>query len=207
MTTAASRRLGFRRRDRVLQRGGRPARISTPGMRAILTHPSRQIIFSIPFQRDIGRARGLHRLSRAVQLRARAGQGRHPLPSRRDARRGHRARLLDDLEVRGRRSAVRRRQRAASPAIPRRSRSSELERITRRYAAELVEVVGPDKDVPAPDVGHDAADHGVVHGHVLDARAAEHARRRHRQAARDRRLARPRRGDRPRRHDLSRSTS
>jgi glutamate dehydrogenase (NAD(P)+) len=30
---------------------------------------------------------------------------------------------------------------------------SELERITRRYAAELVEVVGPDKDVPAPDVG------------------------------------------------------
>ncbi len=30
---------------------------------------------------------------------------------------------------------------------------SEIERITRRYAAELVEVVGPDKDVPAPDVG------------------------------------------------------
>jgi glutamate dehydrogenase (NAD(P)+) len=30
--------------------------------------------------------------------------------------------------------------------------SNELERITRRYAAELVEVVGPDKDVPAPDV-------------------------------------------------------
>src|ERR1019366_2481101 len=31
--------------------------------------------------------------------------------------------------------------------------AGELERITRRYAAELVEVVGPDKDVPAPDVG------------------------------------------------------
>ena len=30
--------------------------------------------------------------------------------------------------------------------------ANELERITRRYAAELVEVVGPDKDVPAPDV-------------------------------------------------------
>jgi glutamate dehydrogenase (NAD(P)+) len=29
---------------------------------------------------------------------------------------------------------------------------SEIERITRRYAAELVEVIGPDKDVPAPDV-------------------------------------------------------
>jgi glutamate dehydrogenase (NAD(P)+) len=29
---------------------------------------------------------------------------------------------------------------------------SEIERITRRYAAELCEVIGPDKDVPAPDV-------------------------------------------------------
>ena len=34
--------------------------------------------------------------------------------------------------------------------------AGELERITRRYAAELVEVVGPDKDVPAPDVGTNA---------------------------------------------------
>jgi len=29
----------------------------------------------------------------------------------------------------------------------------ELERITRRYTSELVDVFGPDKDVPAPDVG------------------------------------------------------
>src|SRR5713101_6062606 len=29
---------------------------------------------------------------------------------------------------------------------------SELERITRRYAAELFEFIGPEKDVPAPDV-------------------------------------------------------
>jgi glutamate dehydrogenase (NAD(P)+) len=35
---------------------------------------------------------------------------------------------------------------------PRTLSANELERITRRYAAELVEVVGPDKDVPAPDV-------------------------------------------------------
>src|SRR2546423_2046077 len=29
----------------------------------------------------------------------------------------------------------------------------ELERITRRYTAELMEFIGPEKDVPAPDVG------------------------------------------------------
>jgi glutamate dehydrogenase (NAD(P)+) len=31
--------------------------------------------------------------------------------------------------------------------------AGELERLTRRYAAEIVEIIGPDKDVPAPDVG------------------------------------------------------
>ncbi len=30
---------------------------------------------------------------------------------------------------------------------------AELERLTRRYTAELVEFIGPEKDVPAPDVG------------------------------------------------------
>ena len=52
------------------------------GMRRILTHPSRQIIFSIPFQRDSGEFEVYTGLSRAVQLRARAGEGRHSLPSR-----------------------------------------------------------------------------------------------------------------------------
>jgi hypothetical protein len=46
---------------------------------------------------------------------------------------------------------------------------------------------------------HDAADHGLVHGHLFDARAAAYAGRGDRQAARDRRLARARRSDRPRR--------
>jgi glutamate dehydrogenase (NAD(P)+) len=30
---------------------------------------------------------------------------------------------------------------------------SELERITRRYASELIPVIGPDRDIPAPDMG------------------------------------------------------
>jgi glutamate dehydrogenase (NAD(P)+) len=31
--------------------------------------------------------------------------------------------------------------------------SGELERLTRRYATEIFPIIGPDKDVPAPDVG------------------------------------------------------
>ena len=46
----------------------------------------------------------------AAQPGARAGQGGHPLPSRRDRGRGPRPGLVDDLEVRRRRRAVRRRQ-------------------------------------------------------------------------------------------------
>src|SRR5437763_2977006 len=33
---------------------------------------------------------------------------------------------------------------------------SELERITRRYTAELMDAIGPERDVPAPDVGTNA---------------------------------------------------
>jgi glutamate dehydrogenase (NAD(P)+) len=32
----------------------------------------------------------------------------------------------------------------------------ELQRLTRRYAAEIFPIIGPDKDVPAPDVGTDS---------------------------------------------------
>lgn len=32
---------------------------------------------------------------------------------------------------------------------------NELERVTRRYASELMPVIGPEKDIPAPDVGTD----------------------------------------------------
>jgi glutamate dehydrogenase (NAD(P)+) len=35
---------------------------------------------------------------------------------------------------------------------PKRMSRSELERMTRRYTAELIEFIGPEKDVPAPDV-------------------------------------------------------
>ncbi len=41
---------------------------------------------------------------------------------------------------------------------------AELQRLTRRYAAEIFPLIGPDKDVPAPDVGTD----GQVMAWVMD---------------------------------------
>jgi glutamate dehydrogenase (NAD(P)+) len=33
--------------------------------------------------------------------------------------------------------------------------SDELQRVTRRYTSEIIEVIGPDRDIPAPDLGTD----------------------------------------------------
>jgi glutamate dehydrogenase/leucine dehydrogenase len=123
-----------------------------PGMRAILTHPSRQIIFAIPFQRDSG----LIEVYTGYRVQYNFAKG----PAKGGIR-YHPGVTLDevtalafwmtwkcaaiDLPFGGAKGGV-----TCDPAT---LSQSELERITRRYAAELVEVVGPDKDVPAPDVG------------------------------------------------------
>ena len=96
--------------------------------------------------------RGVHRLSRPAQHRARSGEGRHPLPPGRDARRGSGAGVMDDVEVRVPRTPVRRRQGRRDRAIPRLLSQGELERLTRRYACEILPIIGPEQDIPAPDV-------------------------------------------------------
>ena len=67
---------------------------------------------------------------------------------------------------------------------------SELQRLTRRYAAEIFPFVGPDKDVPAPDVGTDAQ----VMAWIMDTYSQQvglrRPRRRDRKAAFDRRESR-----------------
>lgn len=121
------------------------------GMRQILTHPSRQIIFSIPFQRDSGEFEVYtgYRVQYSFARGAAKGGIRY-----------HPGVTLDEvtalafwmtwkcavvnLPFGGAKGGV-----TCDPAT---LSQNELERITRRYAAELVEVVGPDKDVPAPDV-------------------------------------------------------
>lgn len=123
-----------------------------PGLRRILTKPSRQIIFSIPFQRDNGE------LEVFTGYRVQYNFARGPAKG---GIRYHPGVTLDevtalafwmtwkcavvDLPFGGGKGGV--------TCDPSSLSQGELERITRRYAAELVEVVGPDKDVPAPDVG------------------------------------------------------
>ncbi len=123
-----------------------------PGVRRLLTKPSRQIIFSIPFQRDSGE------LEVFTGYRVQYNFARGPAKG---GIRFHPRVTLDevtalafwmtwkcavvDLPFGGGKGGV-----SCDPAVLSRG---ELERITRRYAAELVEVVGPNKDVPAPDVG------------------------------------------------------
>ena len=122
-----------------------------PGMRAILTHPSRQIIFSIPFQRDNGQIEVF--TGYRVQYNFARGPAKGGI-------RFHPGVTLDevtalafwmtwkcavvDLPFGGGKGGV-----TVDPSTLSRA---EIERVTRRYAAELVEVIGPDKDVPAPDV-------------------------------------------------------
>ena len=82
---------------------------------------------------------------------------------------------------------------------PKRLSRRELERMTRRYTSEIINEIGPEQDIPAPDVGTDSARDGLDLRHVLDEQGPLGARRRHRQAAADRRLARSRGGDGARR--------
>jgi len=123
-----------------------------PGIRRLLTRPSRQIIFSIPFQRDNGE------LEVFTGYRVQYNFARGPAKG---GIRYHPGVTLDevtalafwmtwkcavvDLPFGGGKGGV--------TCDPSTLSKGELERITRRYAAELVEVVGPDKDIPAPDVG------------------------------------------------------
>ena len=78
---------------------------------------------------------------------------------------------------------------------------SELEKLTRRYTAEIIEFIGPERDVPAPDVNTNEQGHGVDHGHLFHARAPHRHRRGHRQAHGARRVARASGSHRPRLHD------
>jgi len=121
------------------------------GLRTILKTPKRQLIVSIPVRMDDGRIkvfegfRVQHNLSRGP---AKGGIRYHPDVT------------LDEVKALaswmtwkcatvnipygGGKGGVR--------VDPKQLSIGELERLTRRYATEIAPIIGPDRDIPAPDV-------------------------------------------------------
>jgi glutamate dehydrogenase (NAD(P)+) len=124
-------------------------------LRERLKLPQRSLIVSLPIRMDDGRVevytgyRVQHDSSRGP---TKGGIRYHP-----DVNLGEVAALamwmtwkcaLADLPYGGAKGGV--------AIAPKQLSLPELQRLTRRYAAEIFPLIGPDKDVPAPDVGTDA---------------------------------------------------
>jgi hypothetical protein len=89
---------------------------------------------------------------------------------------------------------------------PRTLSKAELERLSRAYIQAFARIIGPDRDIPAPDVYTNSMIMGWMADEYSQIVGRHDARGHHRQADRARRFARPRRRDRPRRL-LSRAPS
>ena len=123
-----------------------------PNLRERLKLPERSLVVSIPIRMDDGAVkvfsgyRVLHDSSRGP---SKGGIRYHP-----EVNLGEVAALamwicaLAGLPYGGAKGGVR--------VAPEKLSKGELQRLTRRYAAEIFPFIGPDKDVPAPDVGTDA---------------------------------------------------
>ena len=124
-------------------------------LRERLKLPQRSLIVSVPVRMDDGRVevytgyRVQHDTSRGP---TKGGIRYHP-----DVNLGEVAALamwmtwkcaLTDLPYGGAKGGI--------AIAPKQLSRGELQRLTRRYAAEIFPLIGPEKDVPAPDVGTDA---------------------------------------------------
>ena len=124
-------------------------------LRERLKLPQRSLIVSVPIRMDDGRVevytgyRVQHDSSRGP---TKGGIRYHP-----DVNLGEIAALamwmtwkcaLADLPYGGAKGGI--------TIAPKQLSRPELQRLTRRYAAEIFPLIGPEKDVPAPDVGTDA---------------------------------------------------
>jgi glutamate dehydrogenase (NAD(P)+) len=126
-----------------------------PNLRERLKVPQRSLIVSLPVRMDDGRTEvftGYRVQHDSARGPSKGGIRYHP-----DVDLGDVAALamwmtwkcaLAGLPYGGAKGGVK--------VTPKRLSRGELERLTRRYAAEIFPLIGPDKDVPAPDVGTDA---------------------------------------------------
>lgn len=140
-----------------------------PGMRAILMHPKRQLIVSVPTRMDDGTFkvfegfRVQHSIARGP---AKGGLRYHPQVT------------LDEVKA----FASLMTWKCATVGLPfggghggiacdpKSMSQSELERMTRRYASEISMVIGPEADIPAPDIYTD----GQTMAWILDTYSMTH---------------------------------
>lgn len=126
-----------------------------PNLRERLKVPQRSLIVSVPVRMDDGRVEiftGYRVQHDSARGPSKGGIRYHP-----DVNLGEVSALamwmtwkcaLAGLPYGGAKGGVR--------VTPKSLSRGELQRLTRRYAAEIFPLIGPDKDVPAPDVGTDA---------------------------------------------------
>ncbi len=125
-----------------------------PGIWQILTHPKRQITVSCPIQRDNGQIEVFtgYRVQYNITLGPAKGGIRY-----------HPGVTLDEVTALAAwmtwKCAVAQVPFGGGKGIicdPTTMSKRELEALTRRYTAEIIDAIGPEKDVPAPDVNTDA---------------------------------------------------
>ena len=122
-----------------------------PDVREIIKYPERILTVTVPVRMDNGRIRRFEGYRVQHSTVARTGQGWHPLSSQRHSGRSKSPRNLDDVEVRGGEYPLRRSQRRSNLQSQRHVQG-ELERMTRRYTSAILPLIGPKRDIPAPDV-------------------------------------------------------
>lgn len=123
-----------------------------PNLRERLKLPERSLIVSIPVKMDNGAVKVF--TGYRVQHDSSRGPSKGGIRYHPDVNLGEVAALamwmtwkcaLAGLPYGGAKGGVR--------VAPEQLSRGELQRLTRRYAAEIFPIIGPDKDVPAPDVG------------------------------------------------------
>lgn len=126
-----------------------------PNLRQRLKFPQRSLVVSLPIMMDNGQVEVF--MGYRVQHDSSRGPSKGGIRYHPDINLGEVAALamwmtwksaLADLPYGGAKGGV-----AVAPKLLSRG---ELQRLTRRYAAEIFPLIGPDQDVPAPDVGTDA---------------------------------------------------
>jgi glutamate dehydrogenase (NAD(P)+) len=125
-----------------------------PGLHRLLAQPRREMTVSVPLRRDDGSVEILtgHRVQHNFSRGPAKGGLRYSPAVDLDEVRAlamwmtWKCALLD-VPYGGAKGGV--------TIDPRNYSRAELQRVTRRYTSEILPIIGPDKDIPAPDIGTD----------------------------------------------------